>query len=102
MPEINIPGDELETASSNMQQVLNLFGDSGGSPPDLETALGASDTLVSGAANHFDSRWSAGRSQLKDEGQKIIDALNQIISAFTDTDNNLGNQLTPNSGNSSS
>jgi hypothetical protein len=94
MPEINIPGDELETVSGSMQQVLNLFGDAGGTPPDLQTALGAADTLVSGTANHFDSRWGTGRSQLKDEGQKIIDAITKIITQFTDTDNGLGDQLT--------
>ena len=99
MTEINIPGDELQTASSNMQQVLQLFGNSSTSALDLQGALGASDTLVSGTANHFDSRWGTGRSQLKDEGQKIIDAINKIISTFTDTDNNLADNLT--SGSSS-
>ena len=102
MTEINIPGDELNTASSNMQNVLQLFGNSTTSAANLQDALGASDTLVSGTANNFESRWSTGRSQIQDDGQKIIDAINKIISTFTDTDNNLANNLTPSSGGSSS
>lgn len=102
MTEINIPGDELQTASNNMQQVLQLFDNSSTSVPNLEIALGISDTLVSKTAKNFDSRWNDGRSQLKDEGQKIIDAMNKIISTFTDTDNNLAANLSPNSSGSSS
>ena len=95
MVEISIPGDDLNTASSSMQQVLQLFDNSSGSAPNLDTALGSSDTLVSGTASDFDSRWQDGRDQLKDEGQKIIDAINKIISTFTDTDNNLASQIEP-------
>jgi hypothetical protein len=101
MPEINVPGDELQAASSNMQQVLQLFGNTNTSGLDLTSALGASDTLVTGAAEYFNSRWNTGQSQLQGDGQKIIDAINQIISAFTDTDNNLAASLTPSSGGSS-
>jgi hypothetical protein len=99
--EINIPGDELDTASNGMQQVLQLFESSSTSVPNLEDALGASDTLVSGTAKNFDSRWNFGRGQIKDEGQKIIDAINKVVSAFTDTDNNLGDQFTSGSDGSS-
>ena len=97
MTEINIPGDELQSASTNMQQVLQLLGNSNTSGLDLTSALGASDTLVSRTANNFNSRWSAGRSELNEEGQQIIDAMNKIISTFTDTDNNLTSNLTPSS-----
>jgi hypothetical protein len=101
MPEINVPGDELQAASNNMQQVLQLFGNTNTSGLDLTSALGASDTLVTGAAEYFNSRWNTGQSQLQGDGQKIIDAINQVISAFTDTDNNLAASLTPSSGGSS-
>ena len=102
MTEINIPGDELQDASSNMQQVLQLFGNTNTSALDLTSALGASETLVTGTAENFNSRWNTGQSQLQSDGQKIIDAINQIISTFTDTDNNLADNLTPGSGGSSS
>ena len=102
MTEINIPGDELQAASSNMQQVLQLFGNTNTSALDLTSALGASDTLVTGAAQNFNSRWTTGQSQIQSDGQTIIDAINQIISTFTDTDNNLADSLTPGSGGSSS
>jgi hypothetical protein len=101
MTEINIPGDELQAASSNMQQVLQLFGNTNTSGLDLTGALGASDTLVTDAAENFNSRWNTGQSQLQSDGQKIIDAINQIISTFTDTDNSLAANLTPGSGGSS-
>lgn len=102
MTEIRIPGDELQAASSNMQQVLQLFGNTDASALNLEGALGASDTLVTGTANDFHSRWSAGQDQIKDEGQKTIDAINKIISTFTDADNNLASNLESGSGGSSS
>ena len=102
MTEINIPGDELQDASSNMQQVLQLFGNTNTSALDMTDALGASDTLVTGTAQDFNSRWNTGQSQLQSDGQTIIDAINQIISTFTDTDNNLADSLTPGSGGSSS
>ena len=101
MTEINIPGDELQQASSNMQQVLQLFGNTNTAGLDLTSALGASDTLVTGTAQDFNSRWNTGQSQLQGDGQKIIDAINQIINAFTETDNNLAASLTPDSGGSS-
>jgi hypothetical protein len=100
--EISIPGDELDTASSNLQQVLQLFGDSTTSTENLEAALGASDTLVLGTAKNFESRWGTGRSQIKEDGQNLINAIKKINSTFTDTDNNLANNLSPNSGGSSS
>ncbi len=102
MTEINIPGDELQAASSNLQQVLQLFGNTNTSALDLTDALGASDTLVTGAAQNFNSEWNTGQSQIQSDGQTIIDAINQIISTFTDTDNNLADSLTPGSGGSSS
>jgi hypothetical protein len=98
MTEINIPGDELQAASTNMQHVLQLFGNTSTAALDLTSALGASDTLVTGTAQNFESRWNTGHSQLQSDGQKVIDAINMIISTFTDTDNNLAANLTPGSG----
>jgi hypothetical protein len=102
MTEINIPGDELQGASNNLQEVLQLFGNTNTSGLDLTDALGASDTLVTGAAENFNSEWNTGQSQIQSDGQTIIQAINQIISTFTDTDNNLAANLTPGSGGSSS
>src|SRR5215470_10377217 len=102
MTAINIPGNELQDAHDNMQLVLGYFGDTNTSALDLTSALGAADTLVTGTAEDFNSRWNTGQSQLKSDGQKIIDAIKQIISAFTDTDNNLADSLTPDAGGSSS
>jgi hypothetical protein len=102
MTEIYIPGDELEAASDNLQEVLNLFGNTNTSGLDLTDALGASDTLVTPAAENFNSEWNTGQSQIQSDGQTIINAINQIISTFTETDNNLANSLTPDSGGSSS
>jgi hypothetical protein len=102
MTEINIPGDELQDASDNLQEVLQLFGNTNTSGLDLTDALGASDTLVTGAAENFNSEWNTGQSQIQSDGQTIINAINQIISTFTETDNNLADSLTPDSGGSSS
>jgi hypothetical protein len=102
MADINIPGDELDAASRNLQNVLQLFGDSTTSTENLEAALGVSDNLVSGTAKHFESKWGTGRSQIKEDGQNLINAINKINSTFSETDNNLANNLAPNSGGSSS
>ena len=95
MTEINIPGTELQDTSSKMQTVLQLFGNTNTAGLDLTSALGASDTLVTGTAQDFNSRWNTGQSQIQSDGQKIIDSINQIISTFTDTDNNLAANFTP-------
>lgn len=92
MPEINIPGDEIESARNNMQQVLSLFDNAGNAVRDIDAALG-NDQQVIGAARQFDDRWSDGRTQLKDEGKSIIDALSKVIDTFTDADNQVGNSL---------
>lgn len=93
MTDVNIPGDDIESARDNMRQVLNLFGNSATSSSDLAQALG-NDGLVLGAANDFENRWSDGHFQLQNEGQSIIDALTKVLDTFTDTDNQIGGQLT--------
>jgi hypothetical protein len=102
MTEINVPGDELDAASTNLQQVLDLFGNSTTSNENLEAALGVGDTLVLGTAQNFESRWGAGRDQIKQDGQNLINAIQKINSTFTETDNKLADNLSPNSGSSSS
>jgi hypothetical protein len=96
MADVNIPGDEIEAAKDNMQQVLQLFNSSNTSTASLQEAVGG-DGLVIGTAENFDSRWNFGRSQLQQEGQHIIDSLTKVISVFTNTDNQLASELTPGS-----
>jgi hypothetical protein len=93
MADINIPGDDIESARDNMQQVLSLFDNPVTALGNIDEALG-NDGLVTGAAKDFDKRWSDGRTQLKDEGKSIIDALTKVIDTFTDTDNQTAGQLT--------
>lgn len=93
MTDIRIPGDDIEAARDNMRQVIDLFDSSSTSAANLSAALGG-DKLVLGAAQDFDKRWSDGRTQLKNEGKSIIDALTKVLDTFTDTDNQIGSQLT--------
>ena len=93
MTDIKIPGDDIESARDNMRQVLALFDSSNTAQANIAAAVG-NDKLVTGAAKDFDKRWKDGRKQLKDEGQSIIDALSKVIDTFTDTDNQIGDQLT--------
>jgi uncharacterized phage infection (PIP) family protein YhgE len=93
MTDINIPGDDIETARNNMQQVLSLFDSPSANFRNIDAALG-NDKSVTAAANDFDKRWNDGRTQLRNEGKSIIDALTKVIDTFTDTDNQIGNQLT--------
>ncbi|MGW5498742.1 hypothetical protein [Streptomyces olivaceoviridis] len=93
MTDISIPGDDIESARDNMRQVMDLFDSSATSAAGLSAALGG-DRLVLGAARDFDKRWSDGRTQLRNEGKSIIDALTKVLDTFTDTDNQVGGQLT--------
>lgn len=93
MADIQIPGDDIESARDNMRQVMDLFDSSNTSQANIAAAVG-NDKLVTDAAHSFDKRWKDGRGQLKDEGQSIIDALTKVIDTFTDTDNQIGDQLT--------
>jgi hypothetical protein len=99
MADLFIPGDEIESAKDNMQHVIQLFDSSSTSSPSLQEAVGG-DGLVIGTAEHFDSRWNFGRSQLKQEGQHIIDSLTKVLDVFTNTDNQLAAQLSPGDGSS--
>ena len=96
MADISIPGDDIESGRDNMRQVMELFDSSNTSQANIAAAVG-NDGNVVGAAKHFDKRWRDGRTQLKDEGQGIIDALTKVIDTFTDTDNQIGDQLTASS-----
>jgi hypothetical protein len=100
MSNIFIPGDDIESARDNMRQVLSLFDSEATSASQIAQALGG-DKNITQAGHHFDSRWSDGRTQLKNEGKSIIDALTKVIDTFTDTDNQMGSQLTSGGGNSS-
>lgn len=93
MTDIKIPGDDIESARDNMRKVMDLFDNSSTSQANIAAAVG-NDRLVTDAANDFDRRWSDGRTQLNDEGKSIIDALTKVIDTFTDTDNQIGDQLT--------
>ncbi len=93
MADIQIPGDDIESARDNMRQVMDLFDSSNTTQANIAAATG-NDKLVTDAAHHFDKRWKDGHTQLKDEGQAIIDALTKVIDTFTDTDNQIGDQLT--------
>lgn len=100
MTAINIPGDDIESAQNNLQQVLQLLGNKSASVPDLDEALGG-DKVANPAGKEFESRWSDGRTQLQQEGQDIVSALKKIISTFTDTDNQTAGQLTSSNGSGS-
>lgn len=91
MADIRIPGDELEAAASNMEQVLALMA-AGLRPPDLEQSLGGSDDVVR-AAQRFDKRWHDGRTQLHDEAADIQKALKQVLDAFTQADQQTSSDL---------
>jgi hypothetical protein len=93
MTDISIPGDDIESARDNMRQVMSLFDSSSTSQAAISAAVGDDSTVLE-AAQDFDERWSDGRTQLRNEGKNIIDALTKVIDTFTDTDNQVANQLT--------
>lgn len=92
MAEINVPGDEIDAAARNIQQVIDLFDSTSTDVPSLRQALG-NDPKVTDAAENFKDRWDDGRTQLRDEGADIIDALKQVLQQFTDTDNQAADSL---------
>ncbi|GAA0921790.1 hypothetical protein GCM10009559_04860 [Pseudonocardia zijingensis] len=87
-----MPGDEIEAAAKNIQQVIDLFDSTSTDVPSLREALG-DDPAVTGAAEDFKGRWDDGRTQLRDEGADIVDALKQTLQHFTDVDNQIADGL---------
>lgn len=90
MTDLFVPGEDLRTAATNLDKVLNLI--------DPATVLtksgdgfgplgGASD--VQAAAEDFDSRWSDGVIQLHREATDIQAALKAVVDAFDNTDQQL-------------
>ncbi len=91
MAEVRIPGDELESAATNMERVLELLGPTT-KPPGLAEMLGEG-TEVLRAARDFENRWDDGQVQLEQEAGDIQKALKQVLEAFTTADNQAADAL---------
>lgn len=87
--DIVVPGEDLERASEGIGRMLQHIDTTRG-PADLRSVVG---DPVSDAADHFESRWSDGRAQLHREGKEIREAIQKVIDAFVDTDNQAGDSL---------
>jgi hypothetical protein len=80
---IVIPGDDLQQAADSMRRVL-VHINVKPSKADFTRVVGPP---VRDAANHFDDRWDAGRKQLRKECDDIVNAIDMILNAFTEVDN---------------
>jgi hypothetical protein len=87
--DVVVPGEDLERASERLSRMLQHIDTTRG-PADLGSVVGGP---VSDAADHFEGRWSDGRTQLHREGEKIREAIQKVMDAFVDTDNQAGDSL---------
>ncbi|MEU4245464.1 hypothetical protein [Actinoplanes sp. NPDC026619] len=86
---IVVPGEDLQQASDSMRRVLQHINVKRSSA-DFGRVVGSP---VRGAAEHFDDRWDAGRKQLRQECDDIVEAIDMILNAFTSVDNQTGDSL---------
>ena len=86
---IVIPGEDLQQAADSMRRVLQHINVKP-SKADFTRVVGAP---VRDAADHFDDRWDAGRKQLRQECDDIVEAIDMILNAFTSVDNQSGDSL---------
>ncbi|MCM4078626.1 hypothetical protein [Paractinoplanes hotanensis] len=86
---IVVPGDDLQQAADAMRRVLQHINLKP-SRADFTRVVGPP---VRDAADHFDDRWDAGRKQLRQECDDIVEAIDMILNAFTSVDNQSGDSL---------
>jgi hypothetical protein len=80
--DIVIPGEDLQQAAEAMRQVLRTINVKR-SAADFNRTVGPP---VREAAENFEDRWDAGRKQLRNECDDIIEAIDLILDTFTQVD----------------
>lgn len=87
--DIVIPGEDLQEAAEAMRQVLRTINVKR-STADFNRTVGPP---VREAAENFEDRWDAGRKQLRNECDDIIEAIDLILDTFTKVDEQSGASL---------
>jgi hypothetical protein len=87
--DIVIPGEDLQQAAEAMRQVLRTINVKR-SAADFNQTVGPP---VREAAENFEDRWDAGRKQLRNECDDIIEAIDLILDTFTKVDEQGGASL---------
>ncbi|WP_432838419.1 hypothetical protein [Dactylosporangium sp. CA-092794] len=87
--DIVVPGADLQDAADSMRRVLQHISVKRSSA-DFNQVVGSP---VRDAAEHFEDRWDSGRKQLRQECDDILEAIDMILSTFTDVDNQSGDSL---------
>jgi hypothetical protein len=87
--DIVIPGEDLQQAADAMRRVQRTINVKRSSA-DFNRTVGPP---VRDAAENFEDRWDAGRKQLRNECDDIVEAIDVILNAFTAVDNQSGNSL---------
>ncbi|MEV6345570.1 hypothetical protein [Actinoplanes sp. NPDC051851] len=86
---IVVPGEDLQEAAASMRRVLQHINVKRSSA-DFTQVVGAP---VRGSAENFEDRWDAGRKQLRQECDDIVQAIDTILDAFTAVDEQSGDSL---------
>ncbi|MEV5819720.1 hypothetical protein ACFYMB_27330 [Micromonospora haikouensis] len=87
--DIVVPGEDLQQAAEAMRRVLQTINVKRSSA-DFNRVVGSP---VRDAAENFEDRWDAGRKQLREECDDIVQAIDMILDAFTAVDEQGGNSL---------
>ncbi|WP_431911948.1 hypothetical protein [Micromonospora carbonacea] len=87
--DIVVPGEDLQQAAEAMRRVLQTINVKRSSA-DFNRVVGSP---VRDAAENFEDRWDAGRKQLREECDDIVQAIDMILDAFTAVDEQGGASL---------
>lgn len=99
MPDVKINYTDLEKLESDLNSILEAFGDDEGAAGRLGDAVG--DSHLADRARSFASDWRKHRLDLRDDLEWLRDSISNIKDKMAETDTTLAQGLTNSAGGSS-
>lgn|GEM_PF-2390479 len=96
MPDVKINSSDLEKLESDLNTVLDAFGDDEGAAGRLGDAVG--DSHLADRARSFASDWRKHRLDLRDDLEWLRDSIANIRTKMAETDTTLAQGLTNSGG----
>lgn len=96
MPDVKINYSDLESLESDLNTVLDAFGDDEGAAGRLGDAVG--DDHLADRARSFASDWRKHRHDLRDDLEWLRDSITNIKTKMAETDTTLAQGLNNSGG----